>query len=328
MPWRTAFTWLERRAADVAAVIHLGAISLTTVTDLEALLSMNVHFSLELWDWCTRNQTPLVYASSAASYGGGEFGFSDRIDLPTLKRLCPLNPYGWSKQIIDLRIARDVAAGLPAPPKWYGLKFFNVYGPLEAHKGEMRSVALKMYQQLKSANCLQLFRSHHPSYEDGKQLRNFVYVEDVVDVILWLLEHGPECGLYNVGTGRPEPFLTIAESVIAQTGADTSVDFIDMPPAVREQYQYHTEADITKLRAAGYAKPFRPLAVGRLRPHPHERNKRKVRFLRGSISPMRTASVTACAEEWHGWRRSVQQHWSGSLPRLFCRGKTHNSHFI
>ncbi|BAT59250.1 ADP-L-glycero-D-manno-heptose-6-epimerase [Variibacter gotjawalensis] len=260
--WQDAFVWLDANADAVSAVVHMGAISSTTVTDLDLIRRKNVRFTLELWAWCAQHGKPLVYASSAATYGAGEHGFLDTLSLDDLRKLKPLNMYGWSKQVADLRILRDAANGAPTPPHWYGLKFFNVYGPNEAHKGSMRSVALKLYEQLHGSGYLTLFRSHHPDYEDGKQLRDFVYVDDVADVIVWLLRGGAPSGLYNVGTGKAEPFLAIAEALLRETGKDVPVTYVDMPANIRDQYQYYTEADIKKLRQAGYNGGFRDVAAG------------------------------------------------------------------
>ena len=260
--WSKAFDWLDAHAREIAGIFHLGAISSTTANDINLLLAKNVHFSNAMWEWCARENKPLVYASSAATYGDGEHGFSDRMSLDELERLTPLNPYAWSKHLVDLRALRAANAGAKQPPAWYGVKFFNVYGPREHHKGDMRSVALKLYETVKAGKPIELFRSHRPDFEDGKQLRDFVHVGDCVDVLLWLMAEKPANGLYNIGTGRAEAFLEIADAVIAQTQAQVEVRFIDMPAAIRERYQYFTEADMSKLRAAGYSGRFRGVAEG------------------------------------------------------------------
>jgi ADP-L-glycero-D-manno-heptose 6-epimerase len=260
--WPKAFEWLEAHKDMISSVFHLGAISATTANDINMLLAKNVHFSNAIWAWCAQEEKPLVYASSAATYGDGELGFSDRMPLGELEKLAPLNPYAWSKHLVDLRALRAVNAGAARPPAWYGVKFFNVYGPREHHKGDMRSVALKLYETVKTGRPVELFRSHRADFEDGKQLRDFVHVGDCVDVLLWLMATRPENGLYNIGTGRAEPFLEIADAVIGETGAQTEVRFIDMPAALRERYQYFTQADMSKLRAAGYSAPFRGVAEG------------------------------------------------------------------
>ena len=260
--WSEAFDWLDQHAQEISAVYHLGAISATTANNINLLLAKNVHFTNSIWEWCVRYEKPLIYASSAATYGSGELGFSDTMSLQELEALAPLNPYAWSKHIVDLRNARAAAVGAPQPPAWYGVKFFNVYGPRETHKGEMRSVALKLYETVKTGSHVELFRSHRPDFGDGKQLRDFVYVKDCVEVLLWLMQQRPESGIYNIGTGNAESFLEIANAVIAETRPQTDLRFIDMPEAIRERYQYFTQADIAKLRAAGYLTPFRTVAEG------------------------------------------------------------------
>ena len=260
--WTDTFGWLDRNADRIADVIHLGAISSTTETDLDLLMRKNVHFSHAIWDWCATHRKPLVYASSAATYGDGSQGFSDAMTLDALAKLNPLNPYGWSKHTVDLHVLRSVAAGAKHPPAWYGVKFFNVYGPREHHKGDMRSVALKLYEKVKAGGQIELFKSYRPDFANGMQLRDFMYVEDSVDVVLWLLARRPPNGIYNIGTGRAEAFLEIAKAVIAGTGAADNVRFIDMPEAIRDRYQYFTQADMGKLRAAGYNGRFRTVAEG------------------------------------------------------------------
>lgn len=260
--WSKAFEWLDAHSQAVSGVFHLGAISATTANDINLLLAKNVHFSNAMWEWCANEEKPLVYASSAATYGDGELGFSDTMGLDDLEKLAPLNPYAWSKHLVDLRTLRAANTDARRPPAWYGVKFFNVYGPREHHKGDMRSVALKLYETVEAGKPIELFRSHRPDFEDGKQLRDFVHVGDCVDVLLWLMAERPENGLYNIGTGRAEPFLEIANAVIQETRAQTEVRFIDMPEALRERYQYFTQADMGKLRAAGYSRRFRGVAEG------------------------------------------------------------------
>jgi ADP-L-glycero-D-manno-heptose 6-epimerase len=260
--WTEAFDWLDRNADRVSEVFHLGAISSTTASDLKALLKQNVHFSNAMWDWCAARGKPLVYASSAATYGDGSRGFSDAMAFGELEKLAPLNPYGWSKQLVDLHVLRSAAAGAKTPPAWYGVKFFNVYGPREHHKGDMRSVALKLYEKVKAGGQVELFRSYRPDIADGMQSRDFIHVGDSIDVLLWLMAQRPPSGIYNVGTGRAEAFLEIAKAVIAETRTNAAVRFIDMPEAIRERYQYFTQADMNKLRSAGYNAPFRAVAEG------------------------------------------------------------------
>jgi ADP-L-glycero-D-manno-heptose 6-epimerase len=260
--WTEAFDWLDLNADRVSQVFHLGAISSTTANDLQALLKQNVHFSNSMWDWCATHATPFIYASSAATYGDGSGGFSDAMALDALEKLVPLNPYGWSKHLVDLRVLRSVAAGAKQPPAWYAVKFFNVYGPREHHKGDMRSVALKLYEKVKAGGQVELFRSYRTDFADGMQLRDFIHVGDSIDVMVWLTAQRPPSGIYNIGTGRAEAFLEIAKAVIAETRTNATVRFIDMPEAVRERYQYFTQADMSKLRSVGYNAPFRTLAEG------------------------------------------------------------------
>jgi ADP-L-glycero-D-manno-heptose 6-epimerase len=260
--WTEAFGWLDRHADRVSEVFHLGAISSTTANDLNALLTQNIHFTSAIWDWCATHGKPLLYASSAATYGDGALGFSDTLGLGDLQKLAPLNPYGWSKHLVDLRVLRSVEAGENQPPAWYGVKFFNIYGPHEHHKGDMRSVALKLYEKVKAGGQVELFKSYRPDFADGMQLRDFMHVGDSVDVVLWLMARRPPSGLYNVGTGHAEAFLEIAKAVIAETGTTAGVRFIEMPEAIRDRYQYFTQADMSKLRGAGYNAAFRTVAQG------------------------------------------------------------------
>jgi ADP-L-glycero-D-manno-heptose 6-epimerase len=254
--------WLAERPTEVAAIAHMGAISSTTERDGDRLVSENVRLSIDLWEWCAQHQVPFVYASSAATYGDGAQGFDDDGSPEGLARLRPMNGYGWSKHMVDRRIALDVVEGRPAPPVWAGLKFFNVYGPREAHKGDMRSVALKLYEALSAGGRATLFRSHRPDYADGGQLRDFVYVADCTAVVLWILEQARFSGLYNLGTGQARSFLDLARAVFKAMGADPEIAWVDMPEAIRDRYQYFTEARMDRLRQAGYRAPFHSLEDG------------------------------------------------------------------
>jgi ADP-L-glycero-D-manno-heptose 6-epimerase len=254
--------WLARHGDQVAAIVHMGAISSTTERDGDRLVSENVRLSIDLWTWCARRAVPFVYASSAATYGDGVQGFDDDGSPEGLARLKPMNGYGWSKHMVDRRIAMDVADGAPAPPVWAGLKFFNVYGPREAHKGDMRSVALKLYETLSAGGRATLFRSHRPDYADGGQLRDFVYVADCAAVVLWILEQSRFSGLYNLGTGQARSFLDLANAVFKAMGETPEVTYVDMPEAIRDRYQYFTEARMDRLRQAGYRAPFHSLEDG------------------------------------------------------------------
>ena len=254
--------WLHDHRDEVAAIVHMGAISSTTERDGDRLVSENVRTSLDLWEWCAGHEVPFVYASSAATYGDGLEGFDDDGSPEGLARLKPLNGYGWSKHLVDRRIAMDVAEGRPVPPVWAGLKFFNVYGPGEADKGDMRSVALKLHETLAAGGRATLFRSHNPQYPDGGQLRDFVYVADCAAVVLWILQQKRFSGLYNLGTGRARSFLDLATAVFTSMGQTAEITYVDMPEAIRGRYQYFTEAKMGRLRKAGYTAPFTSVEDG------------------------------------------------------------------
>lgn len=254
--------WITGSDNSIEAVVHLGAISSTTEADVDAILETNFRMSLRLWRWCAQQRVPFVYASSAATYGSGDHGFGDDISLEYLKSLRPLNPYGWSKHLFDKWIAREVERGDPCPPQWVGLKFFNVYGPNEYHKGDMQSVIAKAFSQISQKQTVRLFKSHDPQYADGGQLRDFVYVKDCVRVVLWLLENGHVSGMFNVGTGQPRSFLDIACALKSAMNCATTIEFIDIPKELQRRYQYRTVANVTRLRKAGYGEPFFSLEAG------------------------------------------------------------------
>jgi len=258
----TLFEWLAHNFGKVAAIIHMAAISTTTEPDVDRYVASNIRLTLDLWQWCAANQTRFIYASSAATYGDGSAGFADDENPSALAKLRPLNPYGWSKHVVDRRLIDDVTRGMSTPPQWAGLKFFNVYGPHEAHKGPMQSMIAKIVPLIRAGEPVTLFRSHHPRYADGGQLRDFVYVKDCVAVVSWLLQNPSANGLYNVGTGAARSFLDLAKAVYAQLGCEPDIRFVDTPSALRPQYQYFTEADIRKLRAAGFTAPFHTLESG------------------------------------------------------------------
>ena len=243
------------------AIVHMGAISSTTESDVDRLVDTNFRLPMELWGWCTRNRVPFIYASSAATYGDGAQGFDDAFDSEALDRLRPLNAYGWSKHQFDRRVAKMVRVH-HRPPQWAGLRFFNVYGPNEYHKGSQRSVALQIFERAAAGEPVRLFKSHHPDYPDGGQKRDFVSVTDCVDVVMWLLDHPAAGGLFNMGTGRARTFVDLAKTVFAALGREANIEFIDMPPEIRDKYQYFTEARMDRLRAAGYAEPFTSLENG------------------------------------------------------------------
>jgi ADP-L-glycero-D-manno-heptose 6-epimerase len=243
-------------------VIHLGAITETTASDADLTWSTNVALSQRLWRWCADQQIPFIYASSAATYGDGAQGFDDDGSLAALRRLRPLNLYGWTKHAFDLWTAQQVAAGAPAPPHWAGLKFFNVYGPNEYHKARMISVVKVKHDDVLAGGSPRLFKSDQPGIANGEQQRDFIWVGDVVEVILWLLATPTANGLFNVGTGRARSYLDMAHAVCRAAGQPERVEFIDMPESLRGQYQSYTQASPARLRQAGYIADFTPLEEG------------------------------------------------------------------
>jgi ADP-L-glycero-D-manno-heptose 6-epimerase len=253
--------FLGRHRDDIEAVVHLGAISSTTATDADLVVRNNFTFSSHLWDWCVSARRPFLYASSAATYGDGSAQFDDDLSLSYLKRLRPLNLYAWSKHLFDCRVSAQVARRI-APPQWAGLKFFNVYGPNEQHKGPQKSIVAQAYDGLRRHGRIRLFSSTTDGLADGDQARDFVSVDDCVSVILWLLQHGDVSGLFNVGTGRARTFNAVARAVIHAAGGVGTIEYFDMPPQIARAYQNHTEADVRRLRAAGYDRPFRTLEDG------------------------------------------------------------------
>jgi ADP-L-glycero-D-manno-heptose 6-epimerase len=248
--------WFREHARQVKAVFHIGARTDTTEFDKTIFDRLNVDFSKMIWAICTERQVPLIYASSAATYGLGEFGYND--DHAVVEKLKPLNPYGDSKNEFDKWVLQQEQS----PPQWYGLKFFNVYGPNEYHKGRMASVIFHAFNQISANGSMKLFRSHNPDYTDGGQLRDFVYVKDLVDVIWFLYTKYPSSGIYNLGTGKARTFLDLARSTFRAMGKEEAISFIDTPADIRDKYQYFTEANMKKLRAAGYDKPFTSLEEG------------------------------------------------------------------
>jgi ADP-L-glycero-D-manno-heptose 6-epimerase len=254
--------WLSGRRLE--AVIHLGAISETTATDGDLVIETNFRLSMRLLDWCTANGTPFIYASSAATYGDGAQGFRDDPSIPALKTLRPMNLYGWSKHLFDLAVAERVAKGDKLPPQWAGLKFFNVFGPNEYHKGTMMSVLARRFDDIKTGRPVQLFKSHREGIADGDQCRDFIYVDDVVRVMMWLLSAPSVSGLFNVGTGKARSFRDMMFSAYAALGAAPNIQYIDMPEAIRGSYQYFTQSEVDRLQHAGYNGGFTALeeAVG------------------------------------------------------------------
>jgi len=254
--------WLADNGSSVKAVIHMGAISATTETDGDLILNRNFRPTRALWDWTTKHQKSFIYASSAATYGDGDQGFDDNQSEDALADLAPLNLYGWSKHSFDKFVARLEKSGGKTPAQWAGLKFFNVYGPNEYHKGNMKSVIAQSYPKIAAGDPVTLFKSHNPKYEDGGQLRDFVYVKDCVKVILWLLDNPQVSGLFNLGTGQARSFKDLAEATFRAANKENQISYIDTPISIRDKYQYFTEAKMQKLRDAGYGGNFYSLEDG------------------------------------------------------------------
>ena len=258
-----ASAFLAANAGKIEGIVHMGAISTTTETDVDLIVESNIRLSIDLWAFAARHAIPLVYASSAATYGGGENGFVDDGSEAYLSTLRPLNPYGWSKNVFDRFVAERVRRGERTPPRWAGLKFFNVYGPNEYHKGGQRSVAVQLFEQIRAKGSVRLFRSDNPAYADGEQLRDFVWVQDCVDVALWALRtEGMTSGIYNVGSGTARSFLDKARIIFATLGMEERVEFIDLPDQLKGKYQYYTCANLEKLSSAGYNSPTTSLEQG------------------------------------------------------------------
>jgi len=248
--------WFEQNATSVNFIYHIGARTDTTEFNVDLFNELNVNYTKAIWDICTRHFIPLVYASSAATYGLGEFGYDD--DETKINSLKPLNPYGDSKNDFD----KWAITQKQTPPKWIGFKFFNVYGPNEFHKGRMASVIFHSFNQINEKGGVKLFRSHNPNYTDGGQLRDFVYVKDVVDVLYFAYSSAIKNGIYNLGSGKARTFLDLANATFKALNKTANIEFIDTPIDIRDKYQYFTEANMTKLVDQGYAKPFTSLEDG------------------------------------------------------------------
>ena len=246
---------------NVSAVIHMGAISATTESNFNRLLQSNIRFSQALWHWCAENKVPFIYASSAATYGDGSVGYDD--NESELDKLSPLNAYGYSKHFFDRWVQLELSKNQPTPPQWCGLKFFNVYGPNEYHKGRMASVVFHSFNQFKDTNQIKLFKSEHPSYADGMQVRDFIYVKDAVKIIIFFLNNNNFSGLYNAGTGNAETFKALAEAVLINTkGQPNDIKYIEMPNDLKGKYQYYTQATMNKINSIGFNDNFMNLKEG------------------------------------------------------------------
>jgi ADP-L-glycero-D-manno-heptose 6-epimerase len=254
------FRWLDGRKLD--HVIHMGAISDTTATDADLVMENNFRLSLKLLDWCTQMRVPFIYASSAATFGNGSAGFGDDWSPDALKKLKPMNLYGWSKHLFDQTLIERVINKAALPPQWAGLKFFNVFGPNEYHKGEMMSLVAKRFDDAKAGRAVRLFKSHRAGIEHGDQRRDFIYVDDAVAVVRWLMQTPTVSGLFNVGTGKARSFRDLIAALFRALGREPNVEYIAMPETIRDQYQYFTEAELGNLRRAGYNAGFTPLEDG------------------------------------------------------------------
>lgn len=250
------FHWLDQNYKQVEFVFHLGARTDTTEFDMELLNELNLNYSKQMWNKCIEYQIPLVYASSAATYGGGEHGYND--DHSVIENLAPLNPYGISKNEFDKWVLKQEQQ----PLFWAGLKFFNVYGPNEYHKGRMASVIFHAFNQIGNTGQMKLFRSHNPDFKDGGQMRDFVYVKDVVEVCYFLMHHRKDSAIYNLGSGEARTFLDLVNATFKAMDKEPVVSFIDTPADIRDKYQYYTQANMDKLKAIGFTRPFTPLEEG------------------------------------------------------------------
>ena len=244
------------------AIVHLGANSSTTERNADRIVDQNFRYSLNLWNWCAANDARFIYASSAATYGDGAAGFADDDSVAGLAALRPLNLYGWSKHLFDRRVARRVADGAARPRQWVGLKLFNVFGPNEYHKGPMRSVVLQAFEQLRRGAAVELFKSYRSDVDHGGQRRDFIYVRDCVEVILWLLDTPQVSGIFNLGTGVDRSFGDLAAAACRALDREVEIAHVDMPEDLRDRYQYLTRAEMSRLRRAGYEGRFTPLEEG------------------------------------------------------------------
>ena len=253
--------FLHTHSQEIKAIFHLGAISSTTERDADLIVRSNIHLSLDLWHWCTQYKIPFIYASSAATYGDGQRGFIDTQELEELKHLRPLNAYGWSKHFFDLKAVQMSLRGIH-PPQWVGLKFFNVYGPNEYHKEGQKSVISTFYHHIQKQGGIHLFKSTDSAYPDGGQIRDFIWVQDCIRVMIWMYEHPLISGLFNVGTGMRQTFNDLAHGVFKSLSLSPQIEYIEMPESLRDKYQNFTQANLTKLRSVGYSNPFISLEEG------------------------------------------------------------------
>lgn len=253
--------FLQAFSSKIECIIHMGAITDTTEKNADALVDNNLNYSISLWDWCTEHKVPFIYASAAATYGALENMLKDDDDFESLSKLRPVTPYGWSKNATDIIFAQRAAAG-KAPPQWVGLKFFNVYGPNEYHKGSMRSMVTKFYDDVQTWDAVQLYKSDRAHIEDGQQKRDFVYVKDCSQIALWFLEHNTVSGIFNVGTGNARSFTELVKAMEKNMGKEIEITFKDMPEDIKTTYPYQTYADMSKARSVGLSFSLRSLEAG------------------------------------------------------------------
>jgi ADP-L-glycero-D-manno-heptose 6-epimerase len=254
--------FIRDAGSTIRGVVHMGAISATTERDIDLLIAHNINLTVNLWELCAEMSIPFLYASSAATYGGRENSLIDDETPEFLSRLQPLNGYGWSKHVTDRILMQRVADGRPTPPQWCGLKFFNVYGPNEYHKGDMQSVVAKFFREVRDGKPIKLFKSHRKGIDDGAQSRDFVYVKDCTAAMLWMLEHPDVSGLFNIGSGLARSFRDLISSIASALDVSIEFDYVPMPEPLQQKYQYFTQADISKLRGVGYEAPFNSIERG------------------------------------------------------------------
>ena len=256
------FDFLAGNDLAIKGIIHMGAISSTTEIDADLIFANNFTLSHKLWLWCSSYQVPFIYASSAATYGDGSQNFIDDQARSALSKLRPLNKYGWSKHLFDRSVMRMIEEDELQPPQWAGLKFFNVYGPNEYHKGSMQSVVFKVFHQISAGEPATLFKSHHPDYENGGQLRDFIWIDDCVNVVLWLLQNPNVSGLFNCGTGKARSFKDLVTAIYDAMGKEVDINYVPTPEQIRDKYQYFTQANMKKLIIAGFDKSFTSVEDG------------------------------------------------------------------
>ncbi len=259
VPPEDLFDYIQEHNNDIEIIFHMGASSSTMEKNVDYIMDVNYYFSLNLWNLCSTYSIRFIYASSAATYGDGSLGFDDDTSLTYLNKLRPLNPYGWSKHLFDLAVIQRVERKEAMPPQWVGLKFFNVYGPNENHKANQKSVISTMYPKVKEGKPARLFKSYNCTYPDGEQKRDFIWVDDCIEVMIWLYKNKTVSNIFNVGTGKARSFLDLAKAVFAASKKKEVIEYYDMPENLRDKYQYFTEANMKKLKSYGYKIPFTSL---------------------------------------------------------------------